>query len=75
MYIDNQQNYNANGVYAHKSYITNTFKRAILEHTGVLKCEGYDYEKFFVEFMEAPLSEPFLRRRLKMHSRPDGFMS
>ena len=61
-------------MYAHKSYISDNFKGAISEYKGVLHCEGYDYEEFPDEIMEAPLSEPFLTRRLKMLSRPDGFM-
>ena len=36
--------------------------------------EGYDYEELPVEILEAPLSEPFFTRRLKILSRPDGFM-
>ena len=48
-----------NGLYAHKSYISNNFKGAISEYMGVLHCEGYDYEEFPDETMEAPLSEPF----------------
>ena len=39
-----------------------------------MHCEGYDYEEFPDEFMEAPLSEPFFTTRMKMLSRPDGFM-
>ena len=61
-------------MYAHKSYIFNKFKGAIFEYKGVLQCEGYDYEEFFDEIMQAPLSEPFFTRRMKMLSRPDGFM-
>ena len=38
-----------------------------------LHCGGYDYEDFPDEIMEAPLSEPFFTRRMKMLSRPDGF--
>ena len=45
VYINNQQNYNSNGLYAHKSYISNNFKAAITEYKGVLHCEGYDYEQ------------------------------
>ena len=74
VYINNQQIYNSNGMYAHKSYISNNFKGAISEYKGVLHCEGYDYEDFPDEFMEAPWSEPFFTRRMKMLSRPDGFM-
>ena len=74
VYINNQQIYNSNGLYAHKSYISNNFKGTISEYKGVLHCEGYDYEKISDEKMEAPLSEPFFTRRLKMLSRPDGFM-
>ena len=74
MYINNQQIYNSNGLYAHKSYISNNFKGAISEYKGVLHCEGYEYEEFPDEIMEAPLSEPFSTRRMKKLSRPDGFM-
>ena len=74
VYINNQQIYNANGLYSHKSYISNNFKGAIFEYKGVLHCEGYDYEELPDEIMEALLSEPFFTRRMKMLSRPDGFM-
>ena len=58
---------------AHKFYISNNFKGAISEYNGVLHCEGYDYGELFDEIMQAPLFEPFLKRRMKMLSRPDGF--
>ena len=74
VYISNQQIYNPNGLYAHKSYISNNFKGALSEYHGILHCEGYDYEEFPDEIMEAPLSEPFFTRRTKMLSRSDGFM-
>ena len=74
VYINNQQIYNSNVLYAQKSYISNNFKGAISEYKGVLHCEGYDYEEFPNETMEASLSEPFFTRRMKMLSRPDGFM-
>ena len=45
VYIDNQQIYNSNGLYAHKSYISNNLKVAISEYKGVLHCEGYNYEE------------------------------
>ena len=59
MYINNQQIYNSNGLYAHKSYISINFKGANSEYKEVLHCEGYDYEEFPDEIMEAPLTEPF----------------
>ena len=74
VYINNQQIYNFNGLDAHKSYISNNFKGVFSEYKGVLYCEGYDYEEFPDEIMEAPLSEPFFTSRKKMLSRPDGFM-
>ena len=74
MYLNNQQSYNSNGLYAHKYYISNNFKGAISEYKGVLHCEGYDYEEFPDEIMEAPLSEPFFTKTMKMLSRPDGFI-
>ena len=35
VYINNQQIYNCNGLYAHQSYISNNFKVAISENKGV----------------------------------------
>ena len=74
VYMNNQQIYNSNRLYAHKSYISNDFKGAISEYKGVLPCEGYDHEEFPDEIMEAPLSEPFFTRRMRRLSRLDGFM-
>ena len=45
VYMNNQQIYNSDGLYAHKSYISNNIKAAISEYKGVLHCEGYDYEQ------------------------------
>ena len=61
-------------MYAHKSYISNNFKGVISEYKGILHCDGYDYEEFPDAVMEAPLSEHVSTRRMKMLSRPDGFM-
>ena len=74
VYINNQQIYNYNRLYAHKSLISNNFKGAIPKNEGVLHSGGYDYEEFPDEIMEAPLSEHFFTRRMKMLSRPNGFM-
>ena len=74
VYINNQQIYNSNGLYAHKSYISNNFKGAISEYKGVLHCEGYNYEAFPDEVMERSLSGHFFTKRMEMRSRPDGFM-
>ena len=74
VYINNQQIYNSNGLYAQKSCISNNFKRAISEYEGVLHCECFEYEEFLDEIMEAPLSDLFFTRRRKMLNRPDGFM-
>ena len=73
MYINNQQIYNSNGLYAHKSYISNNFKAAISEYKGVLPCEVYDYEQD-PEDIGNPLPGPFLTSRMKLLSRPDDFM-
>ena len=73
VYINNQQIYNSNGLYAHKSYISNNFKAAISEYNGVLDCEGYDYEKD-PEDISNPLLDTLFTRRMKLLSRPDGFM-
>ena len=73
VYINNQQTYNSNGLYSHKSYISNDFKAAISEYKGVLHCEGYDYEQD-PEDITNPLPDLFFTKGLKLLSRPDGFM-
>ena len=60
VYINNQQIYISNGLYAHKSYISNNFKAAISEYKGVLHCEGYDYEQD-PEVIKNPYLIPFLQ--------------
>ena len=74
VYVINQQIYNSFGLDAHKPYTSNNFNGAISENRGFFHCEGYDYEEFPDEIMEAPLSEPFFTRRLKLLTRPDGFI-
>ena len=69
-YINNHQLYNSNGLYAHKSHISNNFRSTVTDYKGVLHCKGYDYE----EDPENLLQGPFLTRRMKVYSRPDGFM-
>ena len=70
---NHQQIYNSNRLYAHKSYISNNFKAAISEYKGALHCEGYDYEED-PEDISNPLPDPFFTRRMKLLSRPHGFM-
>ena len=73
VYINNQQIYNSNELYAHKSYILNNFKAAISEYKGVLHCEGYDYEQDTEDICNL-LPDPFFTGRMKLLSRPGGFM-
>ena len=65
VYIHNQEIYNSKKLYAHKSYISNNFKGAISGYKGILHCEGYDYEQFPDELMEAPLSELFFHKEVE----------
>ena len=60
VYNNNQQIYNFNGLYAHKSHISNNFKSAISEYKGVLHCEGYEYE-LDPEDISNPCLIPFLQ--------------
>ena len=69
LYINNHQIYNSNGLYAHKSHISNNFIKYMTENKGVLHCEGYDYEED-----QNLLEGLFFTRRMKLYSRPDGFM-
>ena len=77
-YINNQQIYTSNGLFAHKSSnclrTFSTVSGGYLWIQGVLDCEGYDYEEFPEKIIETLLSEPFFTRRMKMLGRPDGFM-
>ena len=70
LYINNHQIYNSNGFFAHKSHISNNFKVTLSDYKGVLHCGGYDYE----DDPEKLVGGPFLTRRRKLYSRPDGFM-
>ena len=40
VYNNKQRIYNSNGLYTHKSYISNNFRAAKSEYKGVLHCEG-----------------------------------
>ena len=70
LYINNHQIYNSNGLYAQKSHISNRFKSTLSDYKGVLHCEGYDYE----EDPENLVEGLFFTSRMKLYSRPDGFM-
>ena len=75
MFINIQLFYKSNGLYEHKYYFSNNFKPAISEYRGVLPCEGYDYEEFSDGMMEAPLSELFFTKIMKMLTRHNGLLS
>ena len=53
-YINNDQIYNSNGHYAHKSHISKNFKTILTDYKGVLHCEGYDYEKGPENLLDGP---------------------
>ena len=69
-FINNHQIYNSNGLYAHKSHISNNFKSTLSDYQGVLHCEGYDYQ----EDPENLLESHFFTRRMNLYSRSDGFI-
>ena len=73
VYVNNRQVYNSNGLYAHKSYISNNFKATTSEYKGVLHCKVYDYEQD-PQDISNHLPDPFFTRRMKLLGRPDGFM-
>ena len=70
LYFNNHQIYNSNRLYAHKPHISNNFNSTLSDYKGVLHCEGYDFE----EDPEKLLESSFFTRRMKLYSRPDGFM-
>ena len=51
-----------------------TSRGPILKTREFCTARGYENQEFSEEVLEAPLSEPFFTRRVKMLSRPDGFM-
>ena len=57
VYINNQQIYNSNWLYAHKPYISNNFKAVISEYKEVLRCEGNDFQQD-PEDISNPLPDP-----------------
>ena len=62
VYTNNQQIFNSNGLYAHKSYISKNFNLTIFKYKEVFHCEGYEYEELPDEIMEALLPERFFHR-------------
>ena len=70
LYINKHQIYNSNGLYAHKSHISNNFKSTLSDYKGVSHCGGYDYEGDPHNLLECP----FFTRRMKLYSRPDCFI-
>ena len=49
MYINNQQVYNSNGLYAHKSYLSNNFKGAISEYKEFCTARGTSVKNFWMK--------------------------
>ena len=68
--INNHQIYSWNGLYAHKSHISNNFKSTLTDYKRVSHCEGYDYEEDPKNLLEGP----FFTGRVKFYSSPDRFM-
>ena len=52
---------------------SNNFEEAISQYKVVLPCEGYNYEQD-TEDITNSLTDPFLTSRMRLLSRPDGFM-
>ena len=57
-----------------KFYISNKFNGAVSEHKRILHGQGYNYEEFPDQIIEAFLSEPFITGRMKVLARASGFM-
>ena len=56
LYINNHQIYNSNGLYSHKSHISNNFRSTLPDYKRVLHCEGYGYEEDPENLVEGPFS-------------------
>ena len=77
MYINNQQIYISNGLYAHNYYFSNNFWTTISEYKGVCIVKAMTMNRILRIILTPyliPFRDPFLTRRMKLLSRPDGFM-
>ena len=70
LYINDHQIYTSKGLYAQKHHISIDFKSTLTDYKVVLHCEGFDYEEEPKNLLEGP----FFTGRMKLYSRPDGFM-
>ena len=74
VYKNNQQIYNSNGLYAHKSYISNNFRETSLNTREFCIVKATTMNNILRTLL-TPYLIPFLTRKMKLLSRPDGFMS
>ena len=73
--INNQQIYNPYRMYAPESYSSNNYEGAIFDYKGFCTAVVlYDNEECPDEIMDAPLSEAFFARRMKVLNKRYGFM-
>ena len=70
LYINNHQIYNSNGLYAHKSHISNNFKSTLFRLQGSLAL----WRVWLWRTSRESRRSPFFTRRMKLYSRPDGFI-
>ena len=49
--------YNANGLYPHKTKISNDFNSSALSNKGILACHGYTFEEFSKAFSMYPFTD------------------
>ena len=72
VYINNQQIFNCNTLYAHKSYISNNFKRAVSEYKCTARVRTM--KNFLMKLWKRLCLNLFFTKRMKMFSTLDGFM-
>ena len=70
LYFNNHQIWNSNGLYPHRSHISNKFTSTSTDDKGVVHCEGHDDEEYPANLNKGQ----FFTRRMKLYSRPEGFM-
>ena len=61
VYINSQQIYNSNGLYAQKSYFSNNFKGAISEHKGFCTARVTTMKNFLMSSTKHLCLNPFLK--------------
>ena len=57
VYLNNQEMYNSNGLYAHKALISNELNASTMNNEGILAFQGYEFEKDPIDYGKRPFKD------------------